>query len=300
MSDGRRFFSGVTLERAVLEAAGHFGVDPGALRYELVDKQHGFTHRRRVVIRVDPNAPAKEVDANPSAGQSAFSEERAPVDSADAEPPTVADTPLAGSEQTDVSEPVAAVEQDEQNSSAAAPGDTERRRTEDRKGMRLPATERARFDALSRADGEVEQSARRWLGCLLDLADLTLEFSIRQGPEELELELTGADCDAVTEDEGEVLHAIQHLLPRLMASDLDEMVPLRVDCQGFQELRMEELRRRGQAAAAEARATGESVSLEPLAPADRRIVHLAVADDATVETESIGRGFFKRVTVRPV
>jgi spoIIIJ-associated protein len=305
MSDGRRFFSGVTLERAVLEAAGHFGVEPRVLSYELVDKQHGFTKRRRVVIKVDPEAPAKvgpperlpAVPLSPAAVPEdvpapALKEKEAldfapAVDHVDQPAPTFASGAAAPASDRGLEQPV------------RLSADTAEAREAKRSGRVLPSTTRARFDALPRAEAEVERAAGRWLVHLLDLAALDLEVAVRQGAEEIEIELSGADAEAVTEDEGEALAALQHLLPRLMASELEEVLPLRVDCQGFQEYRLEELRRRGQAAAKEARTTRETVSLEPLSPADRRVVHLSVADDATVETESIGRGFFKRVTVRP-
>ncbi len=41
------------------------------------------------------------------------------------------------------------------------------------------------------------------------------------------------------------------------------------------------------------------MSLDPMNPAERRIIHLSLADDDEVVTESQGRGFFKRVSIRP-
>ena len=50
----RRFFSGASLEQAVLRAARHFGIEPGELAYQVLDKKHGFLRvRRQVVIDVD-------------------------------------------------------------------------------------------------------------------------------------------------------------------------------------------------------------------------------------------------------
>ncbi len=43
---------------------------------------------------------------------------------------------------------------------------------------------------------------------------------------------------------------------------------------------------------------GGTRTLRPMNPADRRIVHLALADDPDVETESQGNGYFKRVSIR--
>ena len=56
----RQFFSGNTLEQAVMAAARHFGLEPEQVAYTPRDKKHGFLSiRRRVVIEVDPSAPEK-------------------------------------------------------------------------------------------------------------------------------------------------------------------------------------------------------------------------------------------------
>ena len=58
----RTFFSGNTLEQAVLAAARHHGLDPERVAYTLRDKKHGFLNiRRNVVITVDPAAPEREL-----------------------------------------------------------------------------------------------------------------------------------------------------------------------------------------------------------------------------------------------
>jgi spoIIIJ-associated protein len=168
-----------------------------------------------------------------------------------------------------------------------------------RDGRHLPATVRARFEGLRQAPTEIERIAQRWLDAIFALAGLDLECEIRRSAEQLEIEVFGKDREALVEDEGEMITAIQHLMPRLLTVELGETVGVRIDSNGMRELREEELRRRAQEAAREVRSTGEVVVLEPLPPADRRIVHLAVADDATVATESVGRGFFRRVTIRP-
>ena len=66
----------------------------------------------------------------------------------------------------------------------------------------------------------------------------------------------------------------------------------------FQVLREEQLRVEAIRAADRVRRDGKTVKLEPMHPADRRVVHLALVDDPAVETESLGRGYFKRVMVR--
>ena len=56
----RRFFSGRTLQAAVLSAASHYGIEPEELAYEEIDKRHGLLKSRsKVVIAVDPVDPRR-------------------------------------------------------------------------------------------------------------------------------------------------------------------------------------------------------------------------------------------------
>jgi spoIIIJ-associated protein len=163
----------------------------------------------------------------------------------------------------------------------------------------LPRSVEDGLEAQPRPARDVEESARQWLDLLLGLADLDLQATIRRSEDRLDVSLTGQDGEWLVEDDGEALQALQTLLPRLLAGDAEESLLCRVDCDGFQELREERLRLRAHQAASEVRRTGERTMLEPMMPADRRIIHVALLHDASVTTESVGRGFFKRVTIRP-
>lgn len=298
----RRFFSAENLERAVLEAAGHFGIDPQKLRYERVDKRSGFTKRRRVVIRIDPQRltlgegevlPQPEAaGAEPELLSPLPAEVAAPVPPQHEEPEPAAEAapailPADRPERSRPAVPAASQEVPEPNRARAT-------------GWRdLPRNPRESLAAQGRAPRDVEQAVQHWLGLLLQLADLELQATIRLGGERLDIGLEGADSEWLVEDEGEALQALQTLLPRLLDGDSEESALCRVDCDGFQELREERLRTRAHRAAAEVRRTGERAVLEPMMPSDRRIVHLALLNDSSVTTESLGRGFFKRVTVKP-
>ena len=67
----RRFFSGDTLQQALVQAANHFRLQPEEIAYRQIEKRHGFTKvRRKVVIEVDPEAPERPADqAAPPAAQ---------------------------------------------------------------------------------------------------------------------------------------------------------------------------------------------------------------------------------------
>ncbi len=255
----RQFFSGNTLEQAILAAARHYGLDPSRVAYSVRDKKHGFLNiRRNVVIEVDPAAPELPEDAR-------------------IESPAVP----AGSENP--------------------PGRPRRAGFEDRPSNRASEPVSWRGDDSSwlgeeASDSEALEKAVEELSRVLGIG---LETSIQQGEEGYEVELSSTDSDLLKEDRGRALVAIEHLLPRMMRGLSGLGVPVRVDTGGFREAHEEALRELALETAAEVRSESREKCMEPMNPADRRQVHLALADDPSVRTESEGQGFMKRVRVIP-
>jgi spoIIIJ-associated protein len=112
-------------------------------------------------------------------------------------------------------------------------------------------------------------------------------------------ELEGADCGLLTAAGGKGLDALQYLCNRVLSRRLDRRLPVHLDVDGYKERRQSQLQDKAEAAADEALRTRAPVVLGLMTPAARREIHLALADDPGVETESDGEGFLKRVVVRP-
>ncbi len=257
------FFSGETEARAILAAANHFGVSPEQIAFDRVEKRHGFVKHRRVVIRVDPASVGRSVD-----GDSAGSDDRADVV---AEPVVEATVPAAAEPASADDDAVAAEEDPTVPVEAEAP---------------------------EQISGDVVAIAHAALDQLLDLADLEVSAEIVLAGERLEIEIEGVDEELLVEDEGQVLLALQHLLPRVMYGQVGRIIPCRLDSRGYQDKKEERLRGLARRVAEEVVDRGGTRTLRPMNPADRRIVHLALADDPDVETESQGNGYFKRVSIR--
>ncbi len=164
----------------------------------------------------------------------------------------------------------------------------------------LPEAPRRTSERYPAATGPMAAAAARGLQHLLAVSGLELSFHILQGEGRLEIELSGDDAELCSSEEGEILRAIEHLLPRLIRTLAGEAVLCRVDCDNFHEIWEERLRTMAQQVAEEVRRRGRPRTLEPMNPADRRIVHMTLADDPAVETESDGEGYFKRITIRPL
>jgi spoIIIJ-associated protein len=163
----------------------------------------------------------------------------------------------------------------------------------------LPDTPRRVSEKFPPAEGPQADAAAKASELLLRIAGLDLVPRILQGDDRLEIDLSGEDVDWCFADDGELVMAIEHLLPRMIRSLSGESVLCRVDCDNFQEIREERLRSLAQRMAEEVRRFGKPRTLEPMNPADRRIIHVTLADDPHVVTESEGDGYFKRVMIRP-
>ena len=141
------------------------------------------------------------------------------------------------------------------------------------------------------------------LGLFLSEALRAGEFEVTARLDEtddaVEGELSGADCRVLTAAGGKGLDALQYLCNRVLNRRLAEHLPVHLDCDGFKDRRAVKLQERAEAAADEALRRGAPVTLGPLTPAARREIHLALADDSGVETDSDGEGFLKRIVIRP-
>jgi spoIIIJ-associated protein len=163
----------------------------------------------------------------------------------------------------------------------------------------LPERPRGVSERYPVATGPVAEAAAKSVELLVRIAGLELKAQVFQGEERLEVDLSGEDVDWCFADDGELIQAVEHLLPRMIRSLAGEAVPVRVDCDNFHEIREERLRSLAQRVAEDVRRRGKPRILEPMNPGDRRIIHVTLADDPGVVTESEGDGYFKRIMVRP-
>ena len=144
------------------------------------------------------------------------------------------------------------------------------------------------------AFGAVEATLTEMLGA----AGLLVETRRRPGAEML-FELIGDDVEPLLANRGEGLNGLEVLTGRIASKRIGRPVYPRLDAEGFRAHQKESLEELALRSANEAKRTHSPQLLPPLSPGERRLVHLALAQDPEVETESEGDGFLKRVAVRP-
>lgn len=264
----RRFFSASSLALAVAAAARWYGVEPERLAYRVREKRHGFVKAPRgVVIEVDPLAPERAVGA-----------EVPPPEVEAPRPAPAARMPPRPAEE------------------GRARGRGEGRSREEGRRARRP--ERlAESDGWSAPDAESELAAREACSRLLRFAGLALVPEVTRTAERLEVRLSGGDESELARRGFALLDDLEHLLPRAVHGLCGRMVRVRIEGAGLRAARERELVELAEAAAARVLAGGPAETLEPLAPAERRIVHLALVERSGVATESLGDGYHKRLRI---
>lgn len=126
---------------------------------------------------------------------------------------------------------------------------------------------------------------------------LVLTASVEETPEGTRINLEGEDGGVLIRRGGEGLQALQHVVATTFRKQLGEDNRIVIDCNGFRRDKDAELRQMAQFMAGKARASGTPQEMGPLNPYERRIVHLAIAQDPDVTSESIGDAFMKTVII---
>ena len=148
-------------------------------------------------------------------------------------------------------------------------------------------------------DAEAVAMVESTLTELLSAAGLLVEIRRRESSgDELLFELIGDDVEPLLANKGEGLTGLEVLAGRIAAKRLGRPVHPRLDADGFRAHRKDALEELARQSAEEVRRSRRPSLLPPLAPWERRLVHLALAEDSEVETQSEGDGFLKRVEVR--
>ena len=295
----RKFFSGNTLDQAVMMAARHYEVEPDELAYRQIEKKHGFLRTRKaVMIAVDPDRPRREPEVTTGTGPRQEAEP-APAGAPFQEPVAV-DPPV---EEEVVADGSQAPREDEwapeSEPATAAPDEAATEPHAPREAVPV-AEPRAEGSRMSEPDEELLGAAQDAARTLMRFAGIDAEASSRSGGERVEVEIEGPDSSLLVVEGGKGLLAIQHLLPRMLRGLTGRSSFVRVDSEGFHRKRRERLEALAVKEAEAASRSGRPRTLPPMAPDERRIVHLALKDSPAVDTESRGRGLHKQVVVRPV
>jgi len=117
--------------------------------------------------------------------------------------------------------------------------------------------------------------------------------------DEVFVEVFGGDPGKIIGRGGRTLSALEYVTNAVVNREEGRGIRVNVDVGGYKRRRDERLRESAFNAAARVRKSGHDVEMEPMSAAERRVVHMALAEEPDVITESSGEGPGRRVVVKP-
>jgi spoIIIJ-associated protein len=128
----------------------------------------------------------------------------------------------------------------------------------------------------------------------------TIEQAESDDPETLELNIKGDGSGILIGRHGQTLDAIEYMVNRLLARKIKDAAPISIDTESYRARRRRLLQRMALSKGEQAKREHVAVTLEPMPPRDRRVVHLALKDDPMIATRSTGDGFMRAIEIVPV
>jgi spoIIIJ-associated protein len=123
------------------------------------------------------------------------------------------------------------------------------------------------------------------------------EADTRDGDRPVVVDIRGNDLSILIGRKAETLNALQYITNLIIGRHLEKWVPLQIDVEGYRARREQSLRNLAERMAEQAHATGRRQVLEPMTASERRLVHLALREDDSIITESIGEEPNRKVTI---
>jgi spoIIIJ-associated protein len=146
---------------------------------------------------------------------------------------------------------------------------------------------------------ETHNQAQDFLNSVFNGAGLNLQATAEESPGNALLNIEGPDSFLLLNEGGELLEAVQHLLNQAFHNKLPKGEHVVCDVENFRATREAELRAMARHAAQSVRSSGLPFTFGAMTANERRVIHLALAEETDLHTESIGEGASRRLKVNP-
>jgi spoIIIJ-associated protein len=144
---------------------------------------------------------------------------------------------------------------------------------------------------------DLHERVRAFLQRTLEAMGVPLDITIEDTADSVRIELSGEDGSVLLRRRAETLDALQHIVNTAFRRELKDDRTFVLDCLGYRKARDAELKQMARYMIDKAKASGTPQEMGPLNPYARRLVHLTVAEDPQMSSESIGDAFLKTVII---
>jgi spoIIIJ-associated protein len=155
--------------------------------------------------------------------------------------------------------------------------------------------ERLSLAELEAAAARGQESLERILAAVCD--ETTIVAAL--GADQIHFDVKGGNPAVLIGKRGQTLEAIQYLVDKMVNQPLKTRIRIVVDVEGYWENRRTTLEEMARRMAEKAKQSGKPITLGQMNAQDRRTVHLTLKDDPSVNTQSRGEGFYRKLVIFP-
>ena len=152
---------------------------------------------------------------------------------------------------------------------------------------------------VKKAEASVEDEIRKFLDSVFKAMKLevTIDIKVDEDNRNVDVELNGSEMGVLIGKRGQTLDSLQYLVSLIVNKDREEYLRVKLDTENYRERRKATLESLAKNIAAKVKRTKRPVSLEPMNPYERRIIHSALQNDKYVVTRSDGEEPYRHVIV---
>ena len=145
----------------------------------------------------------------------------------------------------------------------------------------------------------IDEKAADFLTSVFDAMGIRVivEIKLNEEEKEMEINLTGEEMGILIGKRGQTLDSLQYLVSLVVNKESEGYLRVKLDTENYRERRKETLETLAKNIAYKVKRTRRSVSLEPMNPYERRIIHSALQSDKYVYTRSEGEEPFRHVVI---
>ena len=151
----------------------------------------------------------------------------------------------------------------------------------------------------AKAKSSVADVAKDFLKDVFEAMNMAVVVDVKYDEENknIDIELSGDEMGVLIGKRGQTLDSLQYLVSLVVNKGQEEYIRVKVDTENYRQRRKETLENLAKNIAFKVKRTKRPVSLEPMNPYERRIIHSALQNDKYVTTHSEGEEPFRRVVV---
>ena len=151
----------------------------------------------------------------------------------------------------------------------------------------------------ARVKFSVDETVKEFLNKVFAAMNLTVVINIKYNEENstMDIDLSGDEMGVLIGKRGATLDSLQYLVSLVANKESENYIRVKVDTENYRQRRKDTLENLAKNISYKVKRTKRSVSLEPMNPYERRIIHSALQNDRFVTTHSEGEEPFRRVVV---